>query len=405
MIKPRYRARTEWDGIELFCRKDGRAFKLDAGKSLDNYDCDALINTCYVKSSNFSSAPKRVYWELTRHCNLFCANCYNRYATSDFKGEMDLEQCKQLGNTLYENGVWIIQLTGGEPTTVPHVWDLAGYLKDLGFYLSMGTNGIWTNETLEKALASSIDWFIVSIDDEHIAQSQAILKRGMLTASETAGILAKDGRRVRINTLIQKGNYTYNQLKPLAEKCSTLNAESLNCIPLRPFTQDPIAVEKQLTKDEFKEFILGLEILRSEYHELNFVTALDLNPTDSHDRVYMKDKSCAAGREGCVISPYGDIYGCSYSLASTLDTDDPRRAPFVAGNIFERPVMDIWNDSDCWAVYRDLSKYKHDKCKKCTYYEEKRCIGNCPIMVKDAPGAFDPYCYVDADYILNIGEV
>ncbi|MCL2198105.1 MAG: radical SAM protein [Defluviitaleaceae bacterium] len=394
----KYRARTEWNGIELFERDDGFSFLLKPDESLCDYDCEDLINTAYTKTSDFCSAPKRVYWELTRKCNLACANCYNRFSTPDFSGELGLEQCMELGDTLYKNGVWIVQLTGGEPTSAPHVWELAAYLKRLGFYLSMGTNGVWDNGTMDKALASGLDWLIVSIDDEHLAQSKPLLKKGTLSAIESAKMFAKAGRRVRINTLIQRGNYTYEQLKPLAESCCKIGAESLNCIPLRPFTLEPKALERQLSRDEFRVFISSLEMLRDKYPMLNFVTTLDLKPTDSHDRVYKKDKSCAAGREGCVISPYGDIYGCSYSLASTLDTANPERERFVAGNIHERDFMDIWNDSERWTIYRDLQTYKHEKCRKCDYYTASRCIGNCPIMVKNAPEAFDPYCYVDVKY-------
>ncbi|MDR1028533.1 MAG: radical SAM protein [Clostridiales Family XIII bacterium] len=398
MCRPAYRARTEWNGIELFERNEGRSFLIEPDGALDAYDCEKPIDTPYHKNANYCSAPKRVYWELTRKCNLACANCYNRFAAPHFAGEMDLEQCMRLGKTLYENGVWIVQLTGGEPTASPHVWELAAYLKALGFYLAMGTNGVWKREVMDNALASGIDWLIVSVDDEHLAQSKPLLKDGVLAAIETAGEYARAGRRVRVNTLIQEGNHTYEQLKPLAENCCRIGVESLNCIPLRPFTSEPSALKKQLTKDGFRAFIAALEILRAEYPDLNFVTTLDLKPTDSHDRVYKKEKSCAAGREGCVISPYGDVYGCSYSLASSLDGNDPERARFVAGNLDECGFMDIWNDSKRWAVYRDLQMYKHERCRRCDYYNANRCIGNCPIMVKNSPGAFDPYCYVDVGY-------
>jgi radical SAM protein with 4Fe4S-binding SPASM domain len=383
----------EWNGIEIFDRKEGRTFSR-AGE--DDTQTESLINTPYPKSAEFCSAPKRVYWELTRRCNLNCDNCYNRFSMPGFAGEMDLEECKLLGKTLYENGVWIIQLTGGEPTTAPHVWELASYLRDLGFYLAMGTNGVFTLPTMTKALESDIDWFIISMDPEHDSQSADTIKNGSLSAVETARALARDGRRVRVNTLIQEGNYTYEQLRPLAETCVEIGVESLNCIPLRPFVQSSEALKKQLTRDGFRVFIEGLELLRDQYPSLDFITTLDLKHTASIDRVYSKDKSCAAGREGCVISPYGEVYGCSYSPASSLDIGDPRRSLFVAGSIRERNFMDIWNDSERWAIYRDLRRYKNKRCQICVYYLKNRCIGNCPIMVKDAPEAFDPYCYIDA---------
>lgn len=398
MEKLRYRARQEWDGLEIFDRIQRRSFKVTSGSDENEWlrenkeKMETVINTPYPKSSLYCSAPKRIYWEITRACNLNCANCYNRY--SSIKDEMNFEQQRKLAQTLYDNGVWIIQLTGGEPTLVPHIWDLISYLNEFGFYVAIGSNGIYSRDKIDKILCSPLDWIIISIDSEHEAHAETIAKKNVLSAKETVCILTQANKRVRVNTLIQRNNYTYEQLKPLARFCSENKVESMNCIPLRPFTIDKAVLETQLNRYEFKEFITGLKQIREEYDNVTFMTTLDLQFT-SLDNVYKKEKSCAAGREGCVISPYGDVYGCSYSLASLHNSTNPERHRFVAGNLNERSFMDIWNDSDQWAVFRDLDKYKHHRCKECVYYVSNQCIGNCPIMVAGAPDAFDPYCYVD----------
>jgi radical SAM protein with 4Fe4S-binding SPASM domain len=398
MKRLQYRARQEWDGLEIFDRVQRQSFKITTGETETNWlrenkeQTEAVINTPYLKSSLFCSAPKRIYWEITRACNLNCANCYNRsYST---KEEMGFEKQRSLARTLYDNGVWIIQLTGGEPTMAPHVWELVSYLNELGFYVAMGSNGIYDRDTLDKMLRSLLDWIIISMDSEHEAQAGKITRKNILSARETVCALVQANKRVRVNTLIQRNNFTYKHLKPLAHFCSENKVESVNCIPLRPFVLNKAVSGFQLKRYEFKEFITGLKQLREEYGNVQFITTLDLQPT-SQDKVYLKDKSCAAGREGCVISPFGEVYGCSYSLASIHNSTDPERRRFVAGNLNERSFMDIWNDSGQWAIYRELDKYKHQKCKECTYYTSNRCIGNCPVMVKGAPEAFDPYCYVD----------
>lgn len=397
MDKLPYRVRREWDGLEVFDRVRRQSFKIAAGKAETDWlrengeRTETLVNTPYPKSADYCSAPKRVYWEITRACNLNCANCYNRAVSP--REEMDFEQQRALARTLYDNGVWIVQLTGGEPTLVPHVWELISCLKELGFYVAMGSNGIYTPDTLDRMLRSPLDWIIISIDGEHEAQAGKTARHRMLSARETVRALTRAGKRVRVNTLIQRNNHTREELEPLARFCSENGVESMNCIPLRPFTLEQAVLESQLKRQEFMEFIAGLKQIREAYGNVQFITTLDLEPT-SQDKVYRKEKSCAAGREGCVISPYGDVYGCSYSLASLPDSADPERHRFVAGNLNERSFMDIWNDSDRWAIYRDLDRYKHRKCRECTYYTNNRCTGNCPIMVKGSPDAFDPYCYV-----------
>jgi radical SAM protein with 4Fe4S-binding SPASM domain len=431
----RYRARTEWNGIELFDRLEGRVISpgqkftpaflelLKKGKKgesikeklrnlpgkpsdLELYDLESgklnverIIDTPYPKNPDFASAPRRVYWEFTRKCNLNCRACFNRFASD--RVEMQITDIRRIARQLYDAGVYEIRCTGGEPTERPNFFEIAEELANMGFYISMGTNGIYSNDTLKKVIDSTIDWIILSIDGSDETTHAEIRGIGTFPVTlKTLEQLAAKGCRLRINTLIRKTHYTYRHIKGLAEIADRFNVESLNCIPLRPVTNDPSALGLQLKPVEFREFIQGLNRLRQE-HKTDFVTTLDLRHTNEHDRIYFKDRSCAAGREGAVISPYGEIYGCSYSLASDPNAPKDKREKFVAGNLLEKNFLEVWNQTDMWAIYRDLEKYKHEKCKRCDYYRERRCIGNCPIMDKNNPVAFDPYCYLYLDDQLN----
>ncbi len=391
-----YRARTEWNGIELFDRREGRVIAPDQARlyqeELQKGNIEPVIDTPYPKTSVFASAPRRVYWELTRKCDLNCKACFNRF--DSLQEELSTKELLNISVRLYRAGVYEIRCTGGEPTVRPDFFEIVAELANLGFYLSMGTNGMYSQDTLQKVMAAPLQWIILSLDGSNGPVHDAIRGCGTFQkALNTLAQLAEKKCRLRINTLIRKGHYTYDQLKGLAEIADRYNVESLNCIPLRPVTRDPGALELQLTALEFKEFIQGLSRLREE-HRTDFVTTLDLRQTGSHDRIYFKERSCAAGREGAVISPYGEIYGCSYSLASDPNAPKEQREKFVAGNLLEEEFLKIWNQSERWAIYRDLDRYKHGKCKTCDYYIGQRCIGNCPIMDKDNPAAFDPYCYL-----------
>ena len=387
---PGYRARMEWNGVEWFDRKEGRVIRPDMDFS--PLSLEPVIDTPYPKTPDFASAPRRIYWEFTRKCNLNCKACFNRFAHD--QSEMSLAAILNLARRLYNAGVYEIRCTGGEPTVRPDFFEIAEDLAGMGFYLSMGTNGIYSQDTLKKVMNAQIHWIILSIDGSDEQAHSEIRGPGTFHAViRTLEQLAGKGCRLRINTLIRKNHFTYSHIKGLAEIADRFNVESINCIPLRPVTNDSAVLDLQLTAVEFREFIRGLNRLREE-HQTDFVTTLDLRHTGEHDRIYFKERSCAAGREGAVISPYGEIYGCSYSLASDPNAPADKRRKFIAGNLLEEDFLDVWNQSERWAIYRDLDKYKHEKCRKCKYYIEKRCIGNCLIMDKDNPAAFDPYCYL-----------
>ncbi len=391
--RKRYRVRTEWNGVEVFDRQEGRIFSIEqesTEKILEQ--AEPLINTPYPKTPDFASAPRRIYWELTRACNLNCKTCFNRVPTQ--RSELFHAEIIALADQFYRAGVYELRLTGGEPTIRPNFFKLVSELHNMGFYLSIGTNGVYSKTTLRDIMKAPLDWIIVSLDGSDEATHREIRgSRVFEQVLHTLECLATKGCRLRVNTLIRKTNYTYEHLKGLAEICDRFHVESLNCIPMRPVSNNPETKRLQLTAGEFKEFITGLNRLRQE-HVTDFVTTLDLRHTSAHDLIYFKDHSCAAGREGTVVSPHGDIYGCSYSPASIPDASRKIRDRYVAGNLLDQDFLEIWNHSERWAIYRDLKTFKHDTCKRCHYYITKRCIGNCPIMDQADPSAFDPYCYL-----------
>ncbi len=88
-------------------------------------------------------------------------------------------------------------------------------------------------------------------------------------------------------------------------------------------------------------------------------------------------------------------------MASIPNAPEDKREKYIAGNLLHEDFLKIWNESGRWAIFRDLDKYKHEKCKKCDYYITKRCIGNCPIMDENNPAAFDPYCYLYMENYFN----
>ncbi len=358
---------------------------------LGRWNVESLIDTPYPKVPEYASAPRRIYWELTRRCNLNCRSCFNRQG--GISDEMAQSTILKLAKQLYSAGVYEIRCTGGEPTQRDDLFEIMEGLYQMGFYISLASNGIYSEETLQKLMKSPVDWIILSIDGGCEDANAEIRGPGNFArVVSTLKVLREKGCRIRINTLIRRGHFRYHHLKGLAEICEEHGVESLNCIPLRPMTNDPTTRDLQLTPAEFKEFIMGLKQLKQEYN-IKFVTTLDLELTSEQDRIYLKDRSCAAGREGAVISPQGDIYGCSYSPASDPDAVVEIRQRYVAGNLLEEDFLTVWNDSSRWAIYRDLEIYKNAKCKTCDYYLRRRCIGNCPIMKED-PGAFDPYCYL-----------
>jgi radical SAM protein with 4Fe4S-binding SPASM domain len=345
------------------------------------------------------AAPARVYFELTRRCNLACRTCFNN-SRHPLAGELTTPEIVDALDQLDRLGVFEIRFTGGESTEHPDFREIVAYARARGFYMSLGTNGVYGDEKRSWIYESGVDWFIVSLDGAEEVNDRVRGPGTYRQVVRTLGELAQRPHlRVRLNMVVARHNvHTIEDVACLADE---YGVESLNMIPLRPYGRSV----KTMTPDMFDQhdfyaFIQRIGELRPR-HRCQFITTLDLldpDVTTSHDPIVQKKRTCAAGVEATVVGATGDVYGCSYSPASFPDSPDAEgRRLFVAGNLRREPLCAIWRDSSRWAVFRYLDTYKNPRCLVCDHYGV-RCIGSCPIMgyfQTGQPQSFDPYCFVD----------
>jgi radical SAM protein with 4Fe4S-binding SPASM domain len=310
----------------------------------------------------------------------------------------------------YDLGVFELRYTGGECTTVPAFSDIIRDARERGFYISIGTNGVYTDEQLEWLPYCGIDWFIISIDGDRQTNDAVRGPRTYDNVLRTIKTLRRSsGLRIRLNMVVAKHNV--NAIEAVAAIASENGITSLNLIPLRPYGRSVKRMSRDMFgQEDFYNFIREIGRLRKQFPTVLFSTTIDLldpEATTSHDLIVQKKSTCAAGVEACVIGPLGHVYGCSYSPASITDSgDEEGRQVFIAGNIRSEGLQELWRDSRRWRVFRDLSQYKNEQCHTCGHYQV-RCSGSCQIMswyqlkhekrvsagkesIKDF---LDPYCF------------
>ena len=116
------------------------------------------IDTPYLKYIELSKdkyidngllvAPIRIYVETTLRCNLKCPYCFN---IVDNHGELNTQEMLDAITLFSKSGVIDLRFTGGE-ITIRDDWDvLLRHAKELGFIVSVNTNGVYKDlETLKK---------------------------------------------------------------------------------------------------------------------------------------------------------------------------------------------------------------------------------------------------------------
>lgn len=114
-------------------------------KNKINIDRMSTRNLLEILSKDSVYVPLYLKWEITAQCNKDCPFCYIHNHTENT--EVDLEKNKEIIDFLYDKGLVLVVLTGGECTLYKDFLNLYRYLKIKGILVEIYTNG--TNITEE----------------------------------------------------------------------------------------------------------------------------------------------------------------------------------------------------------------------------------------------------------------
>jgi MoaA/NifB/PqqE/SkfB family radical SAM enzyme len=150
--------------------------------------------------------PTKTTIELTMRCNLSCQMCFR---DSGQKGELSFEEFKTIADNLSPS-VKQINLIGGEVFLRADIFEIINYLRDLGLFVRIQTNG--TLLDLKKLQKLSGYWNVTglgfSIDGPREIHNEI---RGSKTAYDKTISAIKDSSgffSVSVNTVLLDKNFT-----------------------------------------------------------------------------------------------------------------------------------------------------------------------------------------------------
>lgn len=110
-------------------------------------------------------------------------------------------------------GIEKINFVGGEPLCNRLIYDIVRLSKEMGFVVSIVSNGSLLNEKSIARLAPHVDWIGLSVDSAS-DDIEASLGRGrghhVAHAIEIAPLVRKSGIRLKINTTVTRLTYLEN---------------------------------------------------------------------------------------------------------------------------------------------------------------------------------------------------
>lgn len=290
---------------------------------------------------------------------------------------------------LAEAGCRDVALMGGEPFLRRDCFSVARCIRQLGMSVSFVSNGTVIEPYLNEL--ERIEPRVVGVSLDGMKESHDQI-RGPGTWEKTVHAieaLKSHGIQTTVITTVSKINF--KDLPKIKRHIlgKGVNWQIQTAMPFGNFRR-----EQMLSEEEFyaTAVFISKERIRNKFEDLPVVGA--------HCYGYYSEflpgchwDGCQAGMSSVGITSDGNIVGC-------LSMGNER---FHEGNIRQRRLSEIWNDSDSFGYNRISEKMSPgENCRDCKHVSE--CGGGCNSVSYALTGKFhnNPYCFYSIEKKLGI---
>ena len=369
--------------VKIFRQKQSQLLKSEVQAKREELLSPDYINAedSYAESLNKDKCIPTVMFELTYNCSEHCIHCYNAGASRNDneislrsnRTELSLDDYKQIIDELYELGTYKICLTGGDPFSKPHVWEIIDYIFNRDIALDIFTNGQTIFNQAERLadyyphlIGVSIYSAIPEVHD-NITRVEGSFNKSLSLIKQLSNL----GVHIAFKCVIMKPNAkSYYTVKPLAK---TYGAEAQFEINLSNGVDGDVSIIKnlRLPKDV-------LEIVLRDSDLTMYVGKDMVGGTVAKD---LSAFPCKAGVHTFCITPEGNVTPCC-------------SFPCSFGNIKQQSLSDILhgNGVKSWRNVKigDMDDCgRHEKCDFCNL-----CPGNSFIEYGTPLKASKENCYM-----------
>jgi radical SAM protein with 4Fe4S-binding SPASM domain len=320
----------------------------------------------YSRGNGFSGVPQVVSVRLTNLCNMNCVMCGQpKISDKDtprrfFSDQLSLNELSSLIDQIapFKPNFY---LWGGEPLLYKDIFTVIGYARKKKLTVQINTNGLLIQRYADEIVESGLDDLIVSLDgpeeihDKIRAMPGAFQQicSGLSTVQKIKKEKKVNRPIVRIRGTIHPDNF--ESLSDLVRIAQDLNADGLNFNQLW-FTSESMGQAYQsILRDVFgieanswKGFVwkpadinlAGLESEMCKIQNNQVPFPITVSPyVDKKDLgKYYGDLAYTCGARTCY-----SIYFKTYIMPNGDVTPCPDFPDFIAGNIRNASLLEIWN--------------------------------------------------------------
>jgi radical SAM protein len=321
-----------------------------------------------VKAPRYDEAPARVYWELTRACDLACRHCRAQALPARAPDELDTEECgRVLGHLAAASRAPHVVFTGGDPLKRPDLTGLVARATALGIPASVApsaTTGL-TREVVAALRRAGTQAMSLSVDGPTAAHHDGV--RGVLgcfgwTLAAARHIVAA-GIPLQVNTLVTRASAGW--LPDIASVVAGMGAQRWSLFFLvsvgRGRTLEPLDAAEA-------ERVLRWLASRAEAWPF----AVSTTEAPQYRRIVLEHLR-AAGRTSQEIAAHPvhrgfglrDGNGIMF-IAANGDVQPSGFLAIAAGNVRQQDPLEIYRESPLFRSLRQPAQFR-GRCGRCGY--------------------------------------
>jgi radical SAM protein len=318
----------------------------------------------------FDLAPRRLYWEVTRSCDLACRHCRAEAAPVADPDELTAEEGQRLLHALARFGEPLphLVLTGGDPLKRADLFSLIGTARSLGFPVAVAPSGtpLLTAEEIRRLAAAGVEAISLSLDGADAPSHDGLrgvpgcFNRTLAAARESVAA----GLPFQVNTLVAEE--TLDQIPAIHRLVADLGAVRWSLFflvtvgrgtVLRPIT--PEACEALFERILDLAQTPGLAITTTEAPHFRRVAMARARHRSGHGQ----RPPAAAGHAAGIRDGNGIMF-----ISNTGEVHPSGFLPLSAGNVKVADPLRLYRDSDLFRALRRADGFG-GRCGRCEYRE------------------------------------
>jgi radical SAM protein with 4Fe4S-binding SPASM domain len=293
--------------------------------------------------SDHLSGPLALHLEVAASCNLTCTHCFAGTLPRKEK-PLNLEELDRLFAEMAGLGTFRLGLTGGEPLLRKDIFEVIDLATHYGLCPCITTNGLLITEEIAREFGKrELVWLNVSL--EGASPETNDLVRGHRTFDRVMDKLALLGRHARFTLAFTIMKSNVHEIEKCAELAYQVGAHTAVFRPLYPVGVAKDNMDLMPSFDDYNDALNVLSDLQSDssFDLCNIDPFSPLTREETQSVVY-QNYGCGAGNLVCSVSVSGDVNPCSF-----LGSD------FVADNVRNKSLSEIWHNSQVFRAMRELS--------------------------------------------------